>query len=183
MPAVTKIARFDRSNILHRALFETGIARDDAFIKEFEVGIEKCGKLTMLAWWYKVLPEHFTKPAHDRYEYKERKRWYIHQKLRAFPESRGIDLIYSGELKRVALSTPRTQPSVYRRAAGYFEFKIGVRTTMYVAQNRYINMHSELIAIREEDREFLREVLSELLGIYLGYITVSSHLAGNIPPL
>ena len=172
MARLTKVERYDRANTLHRFFFD-GNLPPHVGAKLLEQAVEHAGKLALWYWWKMILPKHFERPAHSRYDYQQRSARYIKWKVRRYPQSRGLDLIMSGKLKQIALSEVRSQPRVIRRMRG-FEFRIGVRTTDYVSKNKYVNMHQELIAMDQTDFEELSLVLRDLLEIGLGYKDVPS---------
>ena len=162
MAAITKIKRWERSNAIHRMLFDTDI-HWLVKVKRFEELLILAGKATVVYWKDKILPKHFQRSAHSRYGYDARKKWYIRYKVRRFPASGGLDLVLTGHLKERVLGAPRTAPTgraVQTPVLG-FRFKIGLNTPEYVARNTRIDMHSELT--REDVTDAL-EVWNVLRG-------------------
>ena len=168
MARLTKYERWNRANLIHRALFGPGIQNHEDVLKVFEEGILAAGELTLLYWFEQILPEHFTRPAASRYGYKKRKQRYIRQKLKRHPESKGLDLIYSGQYRDTITVNPRTFPKG-RRVMDGFVFKVGLRTLPYVVKNRYVNIHGEVTARDAKDTARLMETLTFMLSIHLGY--------------
>lgn len=159
MAAITKINRWIRSNAVHRMLFDTSLS--EGLVKQFENDLLLAGKFAVRYWKDRILPKHFEHSAHVRYEYHTRKRWYINYKVYRYPQSKGLDLVLTGNLHERALGPPRTEAtgrSVQTPDLG-FVFKIGVMTTPYTTLNPYVNMHKELTA---SDRQDVLEVFGVL---------------------
>src|SRR5262245_45907202 len=119
MARITKFKRWDRDNLIHRALFGFGISNEDDVLATFESGMLIAGKLTLLYWFHQMLPEHFVRAAHSRYGYHQRKKGYIKMKIHKYPDSKGLDLILTGRFKKEILRFPRSQPSGKRTMKGF----------------------------------------------------------------
>lgn len=168
MARLTKYQRWDRDNLIHRALFGPGIANVDDVLRTFEEGMLVAGKLTLLFWFEKILPDHFTRSAHNRYGYHDRKARYIKFKRLKFPESKGLDLVMTGRFRDTILANPRSVPTGKRVMKG-FVFKIGLRSQPYIVRNQYVDMHQEITARDEIDVTRLLEVLRAFVRYYLGF--------------
>ena len=171
MARLTKFQKFNRSDVVHRALFLHGVLNEDDVIREFEKVLIEAGRLTVMYWFKEILPEHFERAAHSRYNYANRKPPYIRYKIRKFPSSRGLDLILTGRFKTQVTAAPRSFPSGRRTMTG-FTFKIGLSSPAYIPMNRYVDMHAETIAYDEKDKRRITDALRTFVAIGLGYQSV-----------
>lgn len=159
MPRVSKKILMQKS--LASQFFDDAVP-PQALGEVFDTAMHNAVLTAMWFWFEVVLPRHFERSAHQQYNYQERKRVTIARKLRAHPESRGADLVFSGTLRTQATRFPSSPPTV-RNVRGGYEGRIVVSVPKHVTLNRHVDMIAEMKRYSVKDVTEMLQVVGDVV--------------------
>lgn len=146
----------------------TYVAPPDVLKRDLSQWLKEALQEVVNHWHTHMLPGHFQRSAHSKYGYQGRNPKYIRMKIRR--TGQGIDLIYTGRLRREALRTIRLS-GTNKKAQGVLTVPSYAYMRRKYASHQQPDKAAEMLAITQDETEILAKVLDAKLQTFANQTT------------